>query len=158
MSYPSRIMPDNWQNTKEKKQILISDGLRLRSLKTQIFLNTCRTSMISMFVIPATKVCNNILYVWNSDYTITVDIDNSLRNSIYTSTTFTKANIQDNHRSDFCSLGISTKDKEWVSIRPKRFIGFYSGTTLKQQSEDRYAVPNEHIILMTSQPVFARNP
>jgi hypothetical protein len=71
-----------------------------------------------------TKICNNIFFVWNSDYTITADIDNSLRNSIYTSTRLTKAKILDNHRSVFCSLGISTKDKERVSIRSKRFIGF----------------------------------
>jgi hypothetical protein len=70
-----------------------------------------------------TKICNNIFFVWNSDYTITADIDNSLRNSIYTSTRLTKAKILDNHRSVFCSLGISTKDKERVSIRSKRFIG-----------------------------------
>ena len=39
-------------------------------------------------------------------------IDNSLWNPTYTSTTLTKEEILDNHRSVLCSFGISTKDEE----------------------------------------------
>ena len=39
-------------------------------------------------------------------------IDNSLGNPTYTSTTLTKEEILDNHRSVLCFFGISTKDEE----------------------------------------------
>ena len=39
-------------------------------------------------------------------------IDNALGNPTYTSTTHTKEEILDNHRSVLCSSGISTNDEE----------------------------------------------
>jgi hypothetical protein len=35
------------------------------------------------------------------------------------------------------------------------WLDFYSASSLKQQSEDRYVTPLGHIILIPSQPVFA---
>jgi hypothetical protein len=35
---------------------------------------------------------------------------------------------------------------------------FVSGSSLKQQSEDRHVAPLGHIILIPSQPVFALSP
>ena len=37
-------------------------------------------------------------------------------------------------------------------------LDFYSASSLKQQSVDRYVAPLGHIILIPSQPVFALTP
>ena len=37
-------------------------------------------------------------------------------------------------------------------------LDFYSASSLKQQSADRYVAPLGHIILIPSQPVFALTP
>ena len=37
-------------------------------------------------------------------------------------------------------------------------LGFYSASSLKQQSTGRHVVPHGHIILIPSQPVFALSP
>jgi len=37
-------------------------------------------------------------------------------------------------------------------------LDFYSASSLKQQSADRHVAPLGHIILIPSQPVFARTP
>ena len=37
-------------------------------------------------------------------------------------------------------------------------LDFYSASSLKQQSADRHVAPLGHIILITSQPVFALSP
>ena len=38
------------------------------------------------------------------------------------------------------------------------YMIFYSGSPLKQDSADRHVSPLEHIILISSQPVFALSP
>jgi hypothetical protein len=38
------------------------------------------------------------------------------------------------------------------------YLDFYSASSLKQQSADRYVAPHGHIILILIQPVFALSP
>ena len=45
-----------------------------------------------------------------------------------------------------------------VSTGPTCLLGIYSASSLKQQSADRHVVPVRHIILISSQPVFALSP
>ena len=67
-------------------------------------------------IVSTEKAPNNIVFVCNSHYTYCLikelGIDNSLGNHTYTTTTFTKDDILDNHRSALCSSGISTRDEE----------------------------------------------
>jgi hypothetical protein len=67
-------------------------------------------------IVSADKAPNNIVCVCKSHYTDhlikEIGTDNSLGNPTYTSTTLTKEEILDNHRSVLCSFGTSTKDEE----------------------------------------------
>jgi hypothetical protein len=67
-------------------------------------------------IVTADKVPNNIVVVCKSHYIDCsikeVGIDNSLGNPTYTTTTLTKEEILDDHRSVLCSFRISTKDEE----------------------------------------------
>jgi len=49
---------------------------------------------------------------------------------------------------------------EWwpLCTRPKCKVGFYSASSLEQQSLDRHVAPVGHIILFPGQPVFALSP
>jgi hypothetical protein len=65
-------------------------------------------------IVSADNALNNIVFVCKSHYIDCLikelGIENSLGNPTYTSTTHTKEEILDNHRSVLCSFGISTKD------------------------------------------------
>jgi hypothetical protein len=65
-------------------------------------------------VAPADKTVNNNVFVCKSHYVDCLikelGIDNSLGKPTYTSTTHTKEEILDNHRSVLCSFRISSKD------------------------------------------------
>jgi hypothetical protein len=67
-------------------------------------------------IVSTDKAPNNIVFVCKSHniYCLIkeLSIDNSLGNPTYTSTTLTKEEILDNHRSVLCSFGISTKGEE----------------------------------------------
>jgi len=67
-------------------------------------------------IVSADTSANNIVYVCKSHYIDCLikelGFDNSLGNPKYTSTTLTKEQILDNHRSVSCSFGISPNDKE----------------------------------------------
>jgi hypothetical protein len=71
---------------------------------------------VKYVIVSVDKAPNNIVVVCKSHYIDCLikelGIDNSLGNPTYTSTTLTKEEILDNHRSVLCSFGISTKDEE----------------------------------------------
>ena len=71
--------------------------LELKSLKTQMLLNTCHAKYV---IVSADKAPNNIVFVCIShyiDYLIKeLGIDNSLGNPIYSPTTLAKEEILDN--------------------------------------------------------------
>ena len=80
-------------------------------------LNNHRSLLHDKYVIvSADKAPNNIVIVCKSHYIDCLinelGIDNSLGNPTYTTTTFTKEELLDNHRSVLCFFGISTKDEE----------------------------------------------
>ena len=49
-------------------------------------------------------------------------------------------------------------DNDVCFVLDTRFVGFYSASSLKQQSMGRNIAPLRHIILIQSRPVFALSP
>ena len=99
------------------KNLERSMNTRARSIFKDPNVAECLSHLHDKYVVvPADKAPNNIVFICKSHYidclVKELGIDNSLGNPTYTSTTLTKEEILDNHRSVLSSFGISTKDEE----------------------------------------------